>query len=113
MALREIIKEFIIVACKVNGRQNAEEYLSALTDTDEKNYDVFWDFAITCNNTLLSVMDQLGYCARDEKLIDAIYEILTARQFDITKTDEGGHIAAFFRRRGKRSLLMSIVMSRA
>lgn len=108
MALRDIVKRFIIVACRLKNRQNAEEYLAALTNNDEENYSVFWRFAGACLETLLSVMNEFGHCERDNRLIEMIREIIEVRQnFDVTEEDEGGHVAAFLRRnareRGKRN----------
>lgn len=79
--LREIVKEFIIVACRLNGRRDADEYLSALTDRDKENYEVFRTFALRCNDTLLGIMDQLGYSEHDQKLIKVIREILEWRRY--------------------------------
>lgn len=101
MALRENIKKFIIVACNLKG-EHANLYLSALSDNEESYLSVFWSFALGCNDTLLSIMDELGYCKHDQKLIKMIRAILKWRGRNYhTKTDEGGHIAAFFRRNGQ------------
>jgi len=98
MALREILSNFFIVACNLNAGLKAAEYLSALSDADEKNYDVFWSFASGCSSTLLCVMTRLGHCAGSEKLLGIIRELVEMRiSLEHEEEDSAGYIADFLR----------------
>lgn len=103
MTLRQIISKCFRLACKLNKKLVVAEYLSALSDNDEENVRIFSHFVNQYSNTLLCVMDQLGYCKRDERLISVIEEHIQMRKiFDRDEEDVGGHIAAFLRRNGER-----------
>ena len=53
MELRESLAKFFIIACNLNQKLVAVDYLTKLSDNDEKNYSVFGCFADECSNTLL------------------------------------------------------------
>jgi len=112
MSLRELLRKFFIVDCNLNGKLVAAEYLSSLSDNDEKNYKVFERFSRECSNTLLCIMHSLGY-DDDETLIEIISSHLEVRLYFehrlYFEDNAGGHIAVFKRRiqngreRGKKN----------
>jgi len=111
MALRDLLKKFIIVGCNLNSKLVAAEYLSYLSDDNERNYKLFERFTRECSSTLLCVMHRLGHCGNDPRLLEIISCHLEVRQcFDHEEDDVGGYIASFLRRiengreRGKRKI---------
>jgi len=111
MALRELIRKFIIVGCNLNSKLVAAEYSCYLSDHDEHNYKLFERFTRECSSTLLCVMHRLGHCGNDRRLMEIISRHLEVRQcFDHEEDDVGGYIASFLRRnengreRGKRKI---------
>jgi len=102
MSLRELLRKFFIVGCNLNGKLVAAEYLSSLSDNDERNYKIFERFSRECSNTLLCIMHSLGHCGEDQTLVDIISRHLEVRMcFEHEEDDAGGHIANFMRRNGR------------
>jgi len=111
MALRDLLRKFIIVGCNLNSKLVAAEYLCYLADDDEHNYKLFERFTRECSSTLLCVMHRLGHCENDPRLMEIISRHLEVRQFfDHEEDDVGGYVASFLRRiengreRGKRKI---------
>jgi len=110
MSLRELLRKFFIVDCNLNAKLVAAEYLSSLSDNDEKNYKVFESFSRECSSTLLCIMHSLGHCGEDQTLVEIISRHLEVRlYFDHEKNDVRSYIASFMRRirngreRGKKN----------
>ncbi|TGZ52773.1 Retrovirus-related Pol polyprotein from transposon TNT 1-94 [Temnothorax longispinosus] len=63
---------------------------------------LFSRFAGECSNTLLCVMHELGYCKRNQRLVDIILAHLEMREAFAHKEEDAGsgHIARFLRRNG-------------
>jgi len=99
MSLWEVLRKFFIVGCNLNGKLVAVEYLSRLSDNDEKNYKVFESFSREFSNTLLCIMHSLGHCGDDRTLVEIISRHFEVRiYFEHEENDAGGHIANFMRR---------------
>jgi len=110
MSLRELLRKFFIVGCNLNKKLVAAEYLSNLSDDDERNYKIFESFSRECSSTLLCIMHRLGHCGEDQALVEIIARHLEVRRcFDHEEDDAGGHINNFMsricngRERGKKN----------
>ena len=72
MELRGLLGKFFIVASNLNKKLVAGNYLTKLSDNDEKNYSVFGKFISECFSTLVCVMHKLGHCGDDVRLKNLI-----------------------------------------
>jgi len=98
MSLRELLHKFFIVGCNLYGKLVAAEYLSSLSDNDEKNYKVFERFLCKCSNTLLCIVHSLGYCG-DNQTLEIILRHLEVRiYFKYEEDNVEGHIVDFIPR---------------
>jgi len=98
MELRGLLGKFFIVAGNLNKKIVAGDYLTKLSDNDEKNYSVFGKFIGECSSTLVCVMHKLGHCGNDVKLQKIIASHLEIREcFGHEEDDAGSHIADFKR----------------
>jgi len=106
MELRGLLGKFFIVSSNLNKKLVAGDYLTKLSDNDEKNYSVFGKFVGECSSTLVCVMHKLGHCGDDVRLKNIIARHLEIREcFAHEENDAGSHIADFKRRirlRGKQ-----------
>lgn len=99
MANQEILRKIFSVGCVLDRTLSVQEYLSALSDDNEKNCEVFSKFASRASSTLLCILEQYGYCGADTELRELLVEhVLTRQAFDHEEDDAGGHIADFVRR---------------
>lgn len=97
MAIRELLSKFFIVACNLNQKLIASDYLFKLSDNTENNYKVFENFTRECSSTLLCVMHKLGHC--DEVMTLIISRHIEVREyFHHEEDDAGGYINEFHRR---------------
>ncbi|XP_011883651.1 PREDICTED: uncharacterized protein LOC105570812 [Vollenhovia emeryi] len=97
--LRKVLEKFFAIGCSINRILILAEYLSALTDNDSANYDVFYKFADRCASSMLNMLDHGGYFHNNATLIAIIMEIMDLRQVcDHDEEDGKIHIAAFMRR---------------
>ncbi|XP_026827601.1 uncharacterized protein LOC113562383 [Ooceraea biroi] len=108
-SLAEILRKVFIIGSNLNGRIDGAKFISALSGNEKRNYSLFWRFASSCSNTLLSIMAQLGHCDGDQELLAIIEEIIGLREAcNHEEEDAGGHIAGFLRRmrldRGERGI---------
>jgi len=85
----------------LNKKLVAADYLTKLSDNDEKNYSVFGNFVGEC--ILVCVMHKLGHCGGDVTLKNIIARHLEIREcFDHEENDAEDHIADFKRRTGRK-----------
>ncbi|XP_071629527.1 uncharacterized protein [Temnothorax longispinosus] len=101
MAVRLILVEFLKVSCNLSNCLNEQrEFVEAVTNDEEANYQLFARFAGECSTTLLCVMHELGYCRGNKRLVNIISNILDMREaLGHEEEDAGkGHIARFLRR---------------
>lgn len=103
MSLRELLGKFFIVASNLNKKLVAADYLTKLSDNNEKNYCLFGNFVGECSSTLMCIMHKLGHCGGDERLKNIITRHLEIREcFSHEEDDAGGYIADFKRCTGLR-----------
>lgn len=102
MALREILQKFFHIGCKINQKLIAAKYVSTLSDNDEENLRIFSCFINQYSNTLLYILDQLGHCGRDERLITLIKEHIQVQQEFNNVEEVRGYIIDFLRHNGDR-----------
>ncbi|XP_011860779.1 PREDICTED: uncharacterized protein LOC105557719, partial [Vollenhovia emeryi] len=108
--LRKVLEKFFAIGCSINRILILAEYLSALTDNDSANYDVFYKFADRCASSMLNMLDLGGYFHNNTTLIAIIMEIMDLRQVcDHDEEDGEIHIAAFMRRHKIQNHLVAIV----
>ena len=98
MELRGLLGKFFIVASNLNKKLVASDYLTKLSDNDEKNYSVFRNFVGECSSTLVCVTHKLGHCGDYVRLKNIIARHLEIREcFGHEEDDAGSHIADFKR----------------
>ena len=98
MELRELLISHFFVASNLNKKLVAGDYLTKLSDNDEKNYSVFGNFVGECSSTLVCIMHKLEHCGADERLKNIITRHLKIREcFGHEEDDAGSHIADFKR----------------
>jgi len=103
MELCGLLEKFFIVTSNLNKKLVAGDYLTKLSDNNEKNYSVFGNFVGESSSTLVCVMHKLGHCGVDERLKNIIARHLEIREcFGHEEDDAESHIADFKRRTGLR-----------
>ena len=103
MKLCGLLGKFFIVASNLNKKLVAGDYLTKLSDNDEKYYSIFGKFIGECSSTLVCVMHKLGHCGDDVRLKNIIAYHLEIREcFGHEEDDAGSHIADFKRCIGLR-----------
>ena len=106
MSLRAILIDFFKVSFNLSNRVNTidqREFVEAVTNDEEANYRLFSRFAAGRSSTHLCVMHELGYCKKNERLVNIIWEELNVRDaWGHDEEDAGsGHIGRFLRGIGR------------
>jgi len=87
MELRELLTKLFIIA-NLNKKLVAADYLTKVSDNDEKNYFIFGNFIGECSSTLVCIMHKLGHYDNDERLKNIIANHLEIRKcFDHSEVD--------------------------